>query len=249
VNDYGAYPDEMRFMHAMEEREVNRLLAGQTPSGGGPEMERVADFVRALGAAVPEEPDPAREAALVTRLSELAKAGAGAAAQRAAHAPTARRSTTGRLGLVLKLGGAAALLPAFLAALAFAGVSLPGPAQDAFDRLGIELPNQAGGDENSSGQAADEDSDASSEPGDQASAKGDNGRHLGLTNRRSHRRALGPSQSARQDPAGDAIRRGPNPTPGTARGKPDTIPSARGDVHRSERAKVIGQTDGRGKNG
>jgi hypothetical protein len=35
------------------------------------------------------------------------------------------------------------MLPLTLAGLAFAGVSLPDPAQSAFDRVGISLPNQA----------------------------------------------------------------------------------------------------------
>jgi hypothetical protein len=35
------------------------------------------------------------------------------------------------------------VLPLALAGLAFAGVSLPDPAQTAFDRVGISLPNQA----------------------------------------------------------------------------------------------------------
>jgi hypothetical protein len=42
------------------------------------------------------------------------------------------------------------VLPLALAGLAFAGVSLPDPAQSAFDRVGISLPNQATSDSSTS---------------------------------------------------------------------------------------------------
>ena len=249
MNGFGAYHDEMGFINAMDEREMNRLLAGHIPPGRGRELEQVADFVRALGAAVPEAPDPAREAGLVARLVEAARADSSTTTPR----PAARRGAPGRLGLALKLGTAALLLPACFAALAFAGVSLPGPAQDAFDRVGIELPNQAGTKTSSDQSATDEDSKGASESSDEGSAKakaeGDSGRHFGLTNRRSHRRALGPAQSPQTNPPGTAIRRGPNPTPGTAPGTPDLPPEASGNAGDSGPADAVGQTDGRGKNG
>ncbi len=249
MSDFGAYHDEMGFINAIDERDVNRLLAGHIPPGRGAELEQVTDFVRALAAAVPEAPDPAREAGLVARLVEAARAESGKSAPR----PVPRRSAPGRLGLALKLGTAAALLPAFLAALAFAGVSLPGPAQDAFDRVGIELPNQAGTKTSSDQSATDEDSKGASESSDErsAKAKAENNprRHFGLTNRRSHRRALGPSQSPQTNPPGTAIRRGPNPTPETAPGVPELPPQASGNAGDSGQPNPVGQTDGRGKNG
>jgi hypothetical protein len=59
-----------------------------------------------------------------------------------------------RLALAARIAFAVALLPLLSAGLAVAGVTLPGPAQSAFERVGIELPNQAGG-----GEATDDDGD------------------------------------------------------------------------------------------
>jgi hypothetical protein len=59
--------------------------------------------------------------------------------------------------LVARVAVAVASLPLVFAGLAFAGVNLPAPAQDAFDRLGIELPNQTT-DDDTEGTAKDGDS-------------------------------------------------------------------------------------------
>jgi len=52
------------------------------------------------------------------------------------------------------LGAIALALILGTAGLALAGVSLPDPAKQAFQRLGVSLPNQAGGDEGQSGDHA-----------------------------------------------------------------------------------------------
>src|SRR4029450_9481902 len=108
-----------------------------------------------------EAPDPSHEAALVPRLAEIAAAASSAPRPRPAH-----RRSRGPLALALRFGAAVALLPACLAGIAFAGVSVPGPAQDAFESVGIELPNQAGGDDAADHSAADD--SASDDDGDSA---------------------------------------------------------------------------------
>jgi len=108
------------------------------------EMDEVALFENALRAAVRAKPDPALRATLVPRLAEIARAATleeeGRAARRAARAPAASRRT--RLVRLAQACAAVALVPLVLAGLAFAGVTVPGLARDAFDSVGITLPNQ-----------------------------------------------------------------------------------------------------------
>jgi hypothetical protein len=104
------------------------------------EMNDVALFETALRAAVPTRPDPRLGAALVPRLAEVARA-----ATIEAETHTTRRRTAAprsRLALVARVGIAVALIPLVLAGLAFAGVTVPGPARSAFESVGITLPNQ-----------------------------------------------------------------------------------------------------------
>ena len=104
------------------------------------EMNEVVLFENALRAAVPTRPDPAIGTALVPRLAEVARA---ATLDEETHAT--RRSTApprSRFALVARVGIAVALIPLVLAGLAFAGVTVPGPARDAFKAVGISLPNQ-----------------------------------------------------------------------------------------------------------
>jgi hypothetical protein len=104
------------------------------------EMNQVALFENALRAAVPTRPDPRLGAALVPRLAATARA---ATLEAEARAPRSRKTAPrSRLALVARVGVAVALIPLVLAGLAFAGVTVPGPARDAFDSLGITLPNQ-----------------------------------------------------------------------------------------------------------
>jgi hypothetical protein len=144
------------------------------------------------------------------------------------------------------------MIPALFAGLAVAGVSLPAPALDAFERIGLELPNQT---ENAK-------SDETSTPPPPPPAKGESrrgsenaqsnqgGQGKGLTNRRTRRQALGPEQSVQPEPPGGARRRGPNPTPGTPPGKPDYVPEVNaGDAAGGGQGKAVGRTDGRGRKG
>jgi hypothetical protein len=104
------------------------------------EMNEVALFQTALRAAVPTRPDPAIGTALVPRLAEAARA-ATIEAETQGMPRTARKPRS-RFALVARVGIAVALIPLVLAGLAFAGVTVPGPARDAFDSVGITLPNQ-----------------------------------------------------------------------------------------------------------
>ncbi len=105
------------------------------------EMKEVALFTDALRAAVPIRPDPGLGTVLVPRLAQLARTATLEAATRPSGRAAARRPRR-RLALVARIAVAAAVIPLALAGLAFAGVTVPGPARDAFHSVGIKLPNQ-----------------------------------------------------------------------------------------------------------
>jgi hypothetical protein len=106
------------------------------------EMNEVALFERALRVAVPTRPDPLIARDLVPRLARLARAATIEAETQARGWGAGVAGRRSRLALVARVGIAVALIPLVLAGLAFAGVTVPAPARDAFDSLGIELPNQ-----------------------------------------------------------------------------------------------------------
>jgi hypothetical protein len=108
------------------------------------EMKNVALFENALRAAVPTRPDPNLGATLVPRLAEVARAATVEAETHPLRPRTA--APRSRLALVARVGIAVALIPLVLAGLAFAGVTVPAPARDAFDSVGITLPNQPSSD-------------------------------------------------------------------------------------------------------
>ena len=135
----GAYPEEMDFSHP-----------------------DIARFSRAVRATLVTEPDPAASAAMVRRLADEARASAAIAAERAQRRPTSalqpvRRGSVRRR--LIAVGLAVAALPLLTAGLAVAGVKLPAAAEDAFDAVGIDLPNQA------SDSAGPGDSDADQDQG------------------------------------------------------------------------------------
>jgi hypothetical protein len=117
------------------------------------EMNEVAMFESALRVAVPTQPDPRLGRDLVPRLAQAARASMVAAETR-----PARRRPRSRLALVARVGIAVALIPLVLAGLAFAGVTVPGPARSAFDSVGITLPNQPSDDQASSKAGSSEQS-------------------------------------------------------------------------------------------
>jgi hypothetical protein len=100
-------------------------------------MDEVALFESALRAAVPAQPEPALRVQLVPRL-----AGAARAATLEAEGRSGRTRPRSRRSLAARVGIAVAAIPLLLAGLAFAGVTVPGPARDAFDAVGVTLPNQ-----------------------------------------------------------------------------------------------------------
>jgi hypothetical protein len=109
------------------------------------EMNEVAVFQSALRAAVPTQPDPKLGASLVPRLAEVARASTIEAETHASRQRVTRPRS--RFALVARVGLAVALIPLVLAGLAFAGVTVPGPARSAFDTIGITLPNQPSSDD------------------------------------------------------------------------------------------------------
>jgi hypothetical protein len=103
------------------------------------EMNEVVLFENALRAVVPTRPDPRLGTELVPRLAEIARA---ATVEAETRAPSRRTAPRSRFALVGRVGIAVALIPLVLAGLAFAGVTVPGPARSAFESVGITLPNQ-----------------------------------------------------------------------------------------------------------
>lgn len=159
----GAFEDRMG-IRGISDAEADRLLAGDS-NGGDPEARigETAAFLRMARTALLEQPPPETEADLVRRLAETARL---RAASRATMRP-ARPIFRSRRRLVAKLAVAMALVPAVLAGLAFAGVTLPGAADSAFDSVGVNLPNQEDGDDGDGGAAPAE--PASAQP---SSSKG-----------------------------------------------------------------------------
>jgi hypothetical protein len=120
------------------------------------EMNEVALFQSALRAAVPSQPDPSLGTRLVPRLADAARAATIEAETHASRQRVTRPRS--RLALVARVGLAVALIPLVLAGLAFAGVTVPGPARSAFDTVGITLPNQPSSDDHgtSAGKSSDQ---------------------------------------------------------------------------------------------
>jgi hypothetical protein len=149
----------MGYLGRITEEQVERLLSGRGPDAGrDPELEELRSFVVALRATALVQPDRGEvEASLLRRLADTARS----ARDRAAAAPTAALSAAGparalpwsrRLGLAARVAVAVALLPAVIAGLAYAGVTLPEPAREAMERIGLELPNQPQGEDGTAGR-------------------------------------------------------------------------------------------------
>jgi hypothetical protein len=202
-----------------------------------PTDDDLAAFARAVKVTLLEEPDRTAVADLIPRLAETARASAAAA-------PTKERPVAARRGWapVLRVAIAVALVPLLSAGLAFAGVSLPGPANDAFETVGVELPNQAASEEDDDGAATGADEGGADEPGDEGlsnaekrghgksksnparaggRANGKNGRGRALG-----KRGLAPGQTKPKRSAdgsqgrGNAVGRTGTTPPGKAKDKP-----------------------------
>jgi hypothetical protein len=138
------------------------------------EMNDVALFTDALRAAVPAQPSRELTAALVPRLAAVARSSTIEAEARTSRRTRGLRSgpPRSRRALVARVAIAVAVIPLALAGLAFAGVTVPGPARDAFDSVGVTLPNQPGG----------EGDQRASHRGSQPSAQGGGAEGSGATN-------------------------------------------------------------------
>jgi hypothetical protein len=109
-----------------------------------------ARLLIALRVAVPATPDPALEAKMIPALASAAgtatlksqRASTGVIAAPATTEP-ARAPAWGWGRSVAIVAAAVMLLPVLMAGLAYAGVELPDPVDDAFEAVGVDLPNQA----------------------------------------------------------------------------------------------------------
>jgi hypothetical protein len=99
------------------------------------------NFMVAVRTQLPERPDPRLEADLVGRLATEARTadGAAAAAPTQALPPTPVRR---RFALPARVVFAALLGVLSMAGLAVAGVKLPAAVDSAFEKAGVNLPNQ-----------------------------------------------------------------------------------------------------------
>ena len=147
----------MGFLNRIRDEDAELIVAGRAPGGNGErDLDELAAFMTAARVAVPEQPVAGTEARLVPALASEAHASMLAAAS----APTEQigvprpRPHRHRRALVAQLVAVVLLVPALLAGLAFAGVKLPAPARDAFEQVGLGLPNQEGGDRSSTDRAS-----------------------------------------------------------------------------------------------
>lgn len=106
------------------------------------EMREAALFTDALRAAVPVRPSRELTETIVPQLAAAARTATFEAETQTARRPATSPVRGSRRALVAKVAIAVALIPLLLAGLAFAGVTVPAPARNAFDSVGITLPNQ-----------------------------------------------------------------------------------------------------------
>jgi hypothetical protein len=166
------YEDEMGRLGRLSDRELEQLAAGRTPSEDDA-LEELAGHLRSVRAACVQAPDEVTQAlhlAEITQTAQLlaesrepmaAAAGKaiGPAVQASGPSKWRRRMEVARsITLKLTAGVAAAMLSTV--GLAYAGVDLPGQAaEQAFDAVGVELPNQAEGEVEITSDGPDENAD------------------------------------------------------------------------------------------
>lgn len=149
-----AFESEMDRNHRINDAVAEALITGADLGDQRSDFEATALFLRALPAAIQVAPASSSEAVTISALADAGRIAAleadRGASPTAPFAPVRGSGWRGRLAL---LGAVIALLPLLTAGLAFAGVDLPEPVDEAFERVGIELPNQAdGGDAASRGR-------------------------------------------------------------------------------------------------
>ena len=146
----GASDPEMGVFHRNGDGRSERVLDDPGAFYPGDGDFETARFLTALRAAVPVAPDPALEAEMIPALASAARA-ATLESQRAstgviAAPPESEPARAPVWGWRRRLAIAAAavmLLPVLMASLAYAGVELPAPVDDAFEAVGVDLPSQA----------------------------------------------------------------------------------------------------------
>lgn len=210
----GAFEDEMDILRRKSQHPDDELSA----------------FAQAVRTTLLEPPDPATGAALVARL-------AGVARESASPPPVAEPSVgrRPRFALAARVAVAVASIPFLFAGLAYAGVDLPGPADSAFEKVGIELPNQAA-DDDQEGTSKDGDSAGSATGQENSSGKlghgksksnpaRDGDRGHGKQGKALGKQGLAPGQSKPKGQSGGGGSQGTTP-PGQA--KKDTAPGNSG---------------------
>jgi hypothetical protein len=206
-----AFEDEMGFPGRISPKEAEHLLSNPGRDGTMPELAEVAAFARALPAAVAVQPDPGLEAVVVARAAGAARAATLEAANSATVQMTTLRSAGPWRRRVAAVAAAIALVPAAMAGLAFAGVTLPEPARDAFERVGIELPNQSAVDDGTAagteaGDDGEEGSPSKEAEGGEGAAGGDASQQSGHSGGAQGNEANGEGGSGQQG-------RGPESSP------------------------------------
>jgi hypothetical protein len=191
VTEDSAYQRDMGSLRGMSANEQDRLIAGHAPPADA-QLDEVATFMRALRAALPAQPDEHAEVDLVRRLAEVSAAASQEDRDRVTvGAGGGRARARSRLAFVARVGVAVALVPALMASLAFAGVTLPDPARSAFETVGVDLPNQA------APSGDDEDGAADDDPGAAKQNSAQDGVSGGGNSSAAHQKALENRKKAR----------------------------------------------------
>jgi hypothetical protein len=124
----------------------------------------VKAFMDSARVALTEPLDPRLESDLVRLVATEARTASAAAPTR--EIPARRR---GRVALPARIAVAAGSLVLAMVGLAVAGVNLPNPVSSAFEKAGVNLPNQSGED---SGAAPDSSAPAAPQPGAKQKSQG-----------------------------------------------------------------------------
>jgi hypothetical protein len=151
--DLGAYGDDMARFQRLSDEDVERLFLDRPPEADQ-DLHDLATFLADASESLARPPRSEIEATHLALLAEAVRSRHAAA--QGSPLPIATRTgasagTTQRRGpmrhrivrLAAKVAGIAALMVVLTAALAFAGVDLPGTAAEtAFQTVGVDLPNQ-----------------------------------------------------------------------------------------------------------
>jgi hypothetical protein len=195
----GAYPNEMDFSHP-----------------------QIQAFSRAVQATLVSEPEPAATEAMVRRLADEARASFAIASERAQRTPTTPLPSKGRSSVRRRLAIVAlavAALPLLTAGLAVAGVKLPDAADDFFEAIGVDLPNQssAGSDDpadadQGTGNDGEPAASPAAEPGSDKAVKGDKRRGNGPPDHSNAGGNPNPGSSSSNKPAAPPGQTKPKPS-------------------------------------